>query len=77
MTDFEYSECLEETLQELREDAMLLNLALLGAQVSIDELTHDCLLRLTDYLQQHVNDICALCKCGCSPEPCTQTTDLP
>ena len=62
MTDFEYSECLKETLQELREDAMLLDMALLGCQVSIDKLTLDCLLRLTDYLQQHVNDICTLCK---------------
>ena len=62
MTDFEYSECLKETLQELREDAMLIALSLLGAQVSIDKLTLDCLLRLTDYLNQHVNDVCVLCR---------------
>ena len=60
MTDFEYSECLKETLQELREDAKLIDLALLGAQASIDKLTLDCLLRLTDYLNQHVNDVCVL-----------------
>ena len=62
MTDFEYSECLRETLQELREDTMLIALSLLGAQVSIDKLTLDCLLRLTDYLNQHVNDVCVLCR---------------
>lgn len=62
MTKPEYTECLEETLQELREDAMLLELTLLGAQCSIDCLTLNCLQRLTDYLQQHVNDICVLCR---------------
>lgn len=62
MTNLEHTECLEETLQELREDAMLLELTLLGAQCSIDCLTLSCLQRLTDYLQQHVNDICVLSK---------------
>ena len=62
LDEFEHSECVKETLQELREDAMLIALSLLGAQVSIDKLTLDCLLRLTDYLNQHVNDICVLCR---------------
>ena len=62
MTPEEHAECLEETLQDLREDVALLQLALLGAQVSIDELTLRCLLRLSDYLKQHVDDICALCR---------------
>lgn len=62
MNEFEYSECLKETLQELKEDALLLDLALLGAQEFIDKLTLDCLLRLSDYLGQHVNDISVLCK---------------
>ncbi len=62
MTDFEHTECLRETLQELREDAQLIHLSLLGAQTSVDPLTLDCLLRLTDYLNQHINDVCVLCK---------------
>lgn len=62
MKDFEYSEALRETLQELREDAMLIGLALLGTQGSVDKLTRDCLLRLADYLNQHVNDIATLCR---------------
>lgn len=64
MTGFEYSEHLQETLQDLREDAALLNLALLGARVSIDELTLTCLLRLTDYLDQHIRDIWTLYENG-------------
>lgn len=61
MTKIEYTECLEETLQELREDATLIELTLMGAQRAMDSLTLSCLQRLTDYLQQHVNDICVLC----------------
>ncbi len=62
LTPTEHSECIEETLQDLQEDIALLRLALLGAQVSIDPLTHSCLLRLADYLKQHVDDICVLCR---------------
>ena len=58
MTKFE---CIQETLQDLQEDAALLRLSILGTQASVDELTRICLLRLTDYLDQHVNDICVLC----------------
>lgn len=58
---FEHAECVQETLQELREDTALLHLVLMGAQASVDELTWTCLLRLTDYLKQHVDDICILC----------------
>lgn len=61
MTNLEHTECLEETLQELREDATLLELTLMGAQRFMDSLTLSCLQRLTDYLQQHLNDICVLC----------------
>ena len=61
VSHFDHDECVRETLQDLREDAALLHLALMGAQVSIDELTWTCLLRLSDYLDQHVKDICALC----------------
>ena len=48
---FEHAECVQETLQELREDTALLHLVLMGAQASVDELTWTCLLRLTDYLK--------------------------
>ena len=59
MTKFE---CIQEALQDLQEDAALLRLSVLGPQGFMDELTRTCLLRLTDYLKQHVNDICVLCK---------------
>jgi len=62
MTDFEHFECLSETLRELQEDAQLLRLALLASRPTADGLTLDCLLRLSDYLSQHVNDICVLCR---------------
>ena len=61
MTDCEKTECVRETLHELREDAELIRIALLGAEASVDQLTWECLLRLTDYLKQHVDDICILC----------------
>lgn len=61
MNDLSHDKCILETLQDLREDASLLHLCILGLQGSVDELTRVCLLRLTDYLNQHVNDICVLC----------------
>ena len=61
MNDLCHDKCILETLQDLREDASLLRLCILGLQDSVDELTRVCLLRLTDYLNQHVNDICVLC----------------
>lgn len=61
MTIFDRNECIKEVLQDLQEDTLLLRLSILGLQGSVDELTSVCLLRLTDYLNQHVNDICVLC----------------
>ncbi|MGN0985311.1 MAG: hypothetical protein ACI4OU_02355 [Candidatus Enterenecus sp.] len=61
MTDFEEEEGLRAAFQDLREDAALLRLALLGARVSTDRLTLDCLLRLSDYLDQHVDDLRVSC----------------
>lgn len=61
MTDRERAECIQETLHDLREDTALLRMALMGAEAAVDELTWACLLRLTDYLKQHVDDICVLC----------------
>lgn len=55
-------ESLRDTLQDLREDAALLRLALMGAEASMDRLTLDCLLRLSDYLNQHVDDLRSLCR---------------
>lgn len=62
LTPAERSECIKETLQDLQEDATLLQLTLMGAHASIDKLTLSCLLRLTDYLKQHVDDICVICR---------------
>ena len=55
------SECIQETLQDLQEDVTLLRLSILGTKNTVDELTQTCLLRLIDYLNQHINDICVLC----------------
>lgn len=62
MTDSIRSDCLRESLQDLQEDAQLLRLAILAAQDSMDALTHACLLRLCDYLAQHVSDVRLLCR---------------
>ena len=61
MIEYSNNECIQETLQDLQEDAALLRLALLGIAHSTDKLTLACLLRLSDYLNQHVNDIRILC----------------
>ncbi len=50
-----------ETLEELQEEAAFLNLTLLGAESAIDRRTLGCLMRLSDYVTQHVNDLSALC----------------
>lgn len=64
MNETDRVECLAETLQELREDARMLSLVLHGVRVPTDRLSLDCLLRLSDYLNQHVTDVCILCKQG-------------
>ena len=61
MTTFGHDQYVRETLRELREDAALLRMALLGGQSSMDGLTFSCLLRLSDYLRQHVDDVWVLC----------------
>ena len=58
MTKFE---CIQETLQDLQEDAALLRLSILSTKNAVDDLTRTCLLRLIDYLNQHIHDICVLC----------------
>lgn len=62
MADSVRLECIQETLRDLREDSALLRLTVLGARGRMDRLTRDCLIRLSDYLEQHVNDICVLCR---------------
>ena len=49
---------LQNALYDLKQDTKLLQLAIRGSDSSMDSLTKECLLRLTDYLQQHVNDVC-------------------
>ena len=62
MVELEHSESLEETLQDLKEDAELIRIVLLGAQGSTDALTLRCILRLSDYLTQHGDDLNMLLK---------------
>ena len=60
LTHFDRQQDLEETKEDLLQDVQLLRLALRGAEGAIDRLTLDCLLRLTDYLEQHTADLCRL-----------------
>ena len=62
MMEIQNSDCIQEALQDLQEDIALLQLALLGAQASVDKVTLNCLLRLSDYLKQHIEDMATLCK---------------
>lgn len=62
MTDLEYSKSLEDALEDLQEDAELIRIVLLGAGDAVDELTLRCMLRLSDYLKQHINDVEMLLK---------------
>lgn len=58
----EHAKELKESLEALKEDERLLQLALRGTQDFVDEITVSCLLRLADYLNQHVNDVWVLCR---------------
>lgn len=62
--EFSLDQCnsLQEALYDLKQDANLLQLAIRGSAPDINALTFECLLRLMDYLQQHINDICFLCQ---------------
>ena len=51
----------EETLLELRQDAAMFRLMLFGLEISLDELSLQCLFRISDYLDQHIDDVCTLC----------------
>ena len=49
-----------DAIETLREDAALLELALMSAEVAVIPFTFPCLLRLTERLQQHIEDMAAL-----------------
>lgn len=51
-----YGAGLGEALEDLREDALLLRLAVRGTE-GVDPLTFRCMARLCDYLDQHVEDL--------------------
>ena len=51
---------LQEAVQALREDSALLELALLGAQAAIDPTTLSCLLRVSDFIRDHIREMSAL-----------------
>ena len=56
VTNSDRMEQMQDALQDLREDAALLQFVLLGAQPSIEPQAFSCLLRLSDYLKQHIQD---------------------
>lgn len=62
MSPSEREQDLQETLRDLQEDAALLRMALLAAQPPADGLTLSCLRRLSGYLEQHIRDLCTLCR---------------
>ena len=53
-------ESVEEILERLDEDSVLLELALLGAQVAIDRRTLRGLLRLSDDIKQQLRELAPL-----------------
>ena len=57
----EQDEDLKETLLELRQDAAMFRLMLFGLEISLGELSLQCLFRISDYLDQHIDDVCTLC----------------
>jgi len=57
MDEFERREELERTWENLFQILHILRLTLQGAEIEIDDLTLNCLLRLTDYLDQHTADL--------------------
>lgn len=54
------SPVIHDAIETLREDAALLELALMGAEVAIIPFIFSCLLRLTESLKQHIEDMAAL-----------------
>lgn len=56
--NFENTQDFYETLTELRKDAQMLRLMLFGFEVDVDELRLQCLFRMSDYLDQHIKDVC-------------------
>lgn len=65
----DFSEQLKDALEDLSEDVELIRLTLLGAQGAADKMTLRCLLRLSDYLEQHMQDIKMLMEVQ-SEKPC-------
>lgn len=61
MTEPERREELATTLDDLQQDVLMLRLMLRGLDGSADPLALQCLLRVSDYLDQHIWDVCALC----------------
>lgn len=49
-------------LTELRQDAQMFRLMLFGLEIDMDELRLQCLFRVSDYLDQHIEAVCHICK---------------
>lgn len=60
--DFDQQEALQNALEALEEDAALLRLAFMGAQIEVGKLTLRCFLRLADALEGHVRQTAILCR---------------
>ena len=56
-----HAEELEETLTDLRQDAQILRMMLFALEISLEDLPLQCLFRISDYLDQHISDVCTLC----------------
>lgn len=55
------TEELYQSLSNLRQNAQMFRMMLFGLETCLDELPLQCLFRMSDYLDQRVDEVCALC----------------
>ena len=61
LTEAQRQQELSDTLEELRQDLLMLRLMLRGLEGRCDDLSLQCLTRIGDYLDQHIGDVRVLC----------------
>jgi hypothetical protein len=59
-SDIEQQEELSTTLEILREDILMLRLMLFGLDEDRADPALSCLIRMSDYLNQHIQEVCTL-----------------
>lgn len=61
LTESQRQQELSDTLEELRQDILMLRLMLRGLEGRCEDLPLQCLARMGDYLDQHIRDVRVLC----------------